>query len=233
MDFVALQISTLAVLSPFLFAVGVLQLLSASSLGGPTLALNLLTVALGGLRLGLDLPPPYSILLTVLLVFLAALTLVADGRLCHRFWKVLSAPQTPVRTRVPVRPKVPKPTSFRAISAPAKAASRPEEAKRVQILSPSAWVLHNDWGDIRVHTVPPAIIERKKGLADSNRNLRITFDADVEPLEDVFRISPNFQILLPPEYIDRLQGSERIQFEILDTPVLSSSPVKRQAVATR
>lgn len=239
MDFVTFQISAIAVLSPVLFAVGVLHLLSASSLGGAAVAFNLLTAMIGGLRFGLDLSPPHSSLLTVLLVFFAALALVADGRLCHRFWKVQSAPpetaRTPVRAKAPVWRTVPKPMSFPAAPArvPPQTASGPEEAKRVQILSPSVWLLHNDWGDIRVYTVPPAIIERKKGLADSDRNLRITYDTEIDPIEDVFRISPNFQILLPPEYVDKFQSSERIQFEILDTPALSSSPVKRQAAGVR
>lgn len=218
MDFVALQISAIAVLSPILFAAGVLHLLSASSLGGPALALNLLTASVGGLRFGLDLPFPYSRLLTVCLVFFAALTLLANGRLCGRFWKALSSPptprQAPVRAKAPTRARasegtrVPKPPPF-------PAASTPEDVKRVQVLSPAAWILHNDWGDIRVYTVPPAIIEKKKGLADSDRPFRITYDEEAQPIEDTFRISHNFQILLSPEYVDKIKSSERIQFEVL------------------
>ena len=236
MNLVALQISAIAVLSPILFAVGALHLFSASSLGGPAVALNLLTATIGGLSFGLDLPFSYSRLLTVCLVFFAALTLVADGRLCHRLWKVLSSPparvKTPMRAKAPVWTGVPKPpqpvapmrsrpTTLFPAHPFARTASRPEEVKRVEILSPSAWVLHNDWGDIRVYTVPPAIIERKKGLADSDRQFRIMYDEEAEPIEDTFRISSNFQILLPPECGDKLKGSERIHFEILDTPAYS------------
>lgn len=219
MNLIALQISAIAVLSPVLFALGVLHLLSASSLGGPAVALNLLTAAIGGLRFGLDLPFSYSRPLTVLLVFFVALTLVADGRLCHRLWKALSSP--PAQTKAPVWTGAPKPRPF---PSPTRTL---EKAKRVEVLSPSAWVLHNDWGDIRVYTVPPAILERKKGLADSDRNFRITYDEEAEPIEDTFRISSNFQILLPPECVDKIKGSERIRFEILDTPVPSLASYSR------
>lgn len=232
MNLLAFQISAIAILSPVLFAVGALHLLSASSLGGPAVALNLLTAAIGGLRFGLDLPFSYSRPLTVCLVFFAALALVADGRLCHRFWKALSSPparaKASVRTKAPMRAKapvwtgVPRPPPFPERPF-ARTASRPEEVKRVEILSPSAWVLHNDWGDIRVYTVPPAILERKKGLADSDRTFRIVYDEEAEPIEDTFRISSNFQILLPPEYVDKLKGSERIHFEVLDAPAYASA----------
>jgi len=236
-DLVVLQIAAIAVLLPVLFAVGALYLLSASGLGGATLLLNLLTASLGGLRFGLNLPPAYSRWLTVCFLFFAALALVANGR---RLWgrfrkKARPAPQTraPRRAKAPVWKGVPKPPPFQAApqGAPLKAPSAQEDVKRVEILSPSAWVLHNDWGDIRVFTVPPAIIERKKGLADTERPFRIIYDEEAEPIEDLFRISPNFQILLPPEHVDRLRESERIRFEILDTQPFSSHSARRQAAA--
>lgn len=211
MDFVSLQIAVIAVLSPILLAAGILHLITASNIGVISgIVLNLLAAVIGGLRFALDLPDPYSGLLTLLFVFFLILALIANGRFCHRFWTTLSSPPVPARAKSP-DPRPAAPVRTFANTVPKK-----DGAKRVQIVSPTTWLLHNDWGDIRVYTVPPAIIEKKNDLPASDRRFRIIYDEDEEAIEDTFTISHNFQILLPPEHLDRLKGKELIRFEIVE-----------------
>ena len=82
MDSVALQIATISVMSPLLFGAGILYLISTANIGIPTIALNLLTTAVGGLRFAGKLPEGYHGIWTVFFLFLFILAYAANIRIC-------------------------------------------------------------------------------------------------------------------------------------------------------
>ena len=215
--FTAFEISAIAVLSPVLLAVGILHLLSAANLGASSLVYNALATGVGALRFNVDLPPPLSGILTLLFAFSLILAIIANARLCRRFWGTLTAPQ-PIRVQPrPARPRVYRPALAQA---PVKAplAGAPTAKKRIQILSSRAWIIHNDWSDMRVFSVPPAIVEKNKQIPASDQQFRIVYGEDQDILEDTFTISQNLQILIPPEFIEKLRTSPLLRFEIVDQP---------------
>ena len=218
--FAAFEISAIAVLSPVLLAVGILHLLSAANLGASSLVCNALATGLGALRFTVDLPPPLSGLLTLLFVFFLILAVTVNARLCRRFLRTLSAPPVRVQPRPP-RPRVYRPALAQTpvkVKAPAGA---PNAKKRIQILSSRAWIIHNDWRDMRAFSVPPAIVEKNKQIPASDQQFRIVYGEDQDILEDTFTISQNLQILIPPEVIEKLRESPLLRFEIVDQPALT------------
>ena len=217
MDQLAFEIAVIAIVSPFLLIAGILYLISATHIGVQAIALNALTVIVGAVRFGLDLPDTFRPVTTVLFGFFLILALVANARIVLRPRSSRSRPRGLPSVSAPAAAPVgaPQPT---AVPPPAGVPSpaRVADAKRVRIIAAKVWLLNNDWCDIRVFTVPPGIIERNKDLLGSTRNFRIVYNEDAEPVEEGFAISQSCEILLPPDLVDKLQSSELIRFEILD-----------------
>ena len=217
MDSLAFTISATAILSPLLIAGGILYLLSTANLVGSAILLNTMAVMTGGLRLGLDLPGYSGGVLTVLLAFFLIFAIAANVRLITRP-RSLRTNRGSGRKRHSKRgkKKLSKPQAVVPVPIPAKQSVATAGTSRIRILSPTSWLLLNEWGDVRVFTVPESIIERNKNLKDSDRKFRIVCDDNREVIEDTFPISPVLQILLPPDFTDILQTSEKIRFEILE-----------------
>lgn len=213
MDSAALQVALVAVLSPILLAAGVLHLLSTAHLGASAVAFNVMAATLGGLRFGWHPAGRTGGMLTVGFALTLILALAANARLCLRFWK--ARPESPPPDQAPT--PTPKPPRAAPVAArtPARPARKKDDSKGVKILSPTAWVLHNVWGDVRVYTVPQTIADQNRSLSGSDRKLRIVFDDDEDPVEGIFKISPALQILLPPEHLERLKEKELVRFEIV------------------
>ena len=211
-DSAALQVALVAVLSPILLAAGVLHLLSTAHLGASAAAFNVLAVALGGMRFAWHPAGRTGGMLTVGFALTLILALAANTRLCVRFWK--ARPEIPPPDGVPA--SAPRRTAPVTSRVPPPPSARKDDSKGVKILSPTAWVLHNMWGDVRVYTIPQAIADQNRSLPGSDRKLRIVFDdEDDDPIEGVFTISPALQILLPPEHLERLKEKELVRFEIV------------------
>lgn len=212
----ALGLSATAVLLPVLLAAGILHLLSAANLGVSTFAFNALAAGLGVVRFSTPTPGPVGGVLTLLFLFFLVLAVVANVRLSRRFWRRLAAPLSarPAPRRSPAPRPAPTPS---VTSSPRKVApGAPNVKKRIQVVSSRAWVLHNDWGEIRVFSVPPAIVEKRKQIPASDQNFRIVYGEDQDILEDTFTVGQNLQILFPPEVVEKLKASPLVRFEILD-----------------
>ena len=216
MDSSAFTISATAILSPFLIAGGILYLLSTAHLAGSAVFLNTMAVITGGLRLGLDLPGYSGGFLTVLLAFFLIFAIAANVRLITRprSLRPTSGSGSKIRSKRGKK-KVSKPQVVVPVPIPAKQSLPTGGTSRIRVLSPTSWLVLNEWGDVRVFTVPESLIERNKKLKDSDRKFRIVCDDNREVIEDTFSISPFLQILLPPDFTDILQTSEKIRFEIL------------------
>lgn len=209
MDFAALEVALLAVLSPILLAVGILHILSTAHLGASALAFNGLAVVVGTLRFAWNPTGNAGGLITVCLCLFVTLALAANVRAFQAFR----------RSGLRLPSLVPGP-SGETKAPPATDAIRPQtsraaEGKDLRILSPTSWVLRNAWGDIRVYTVPQGIADQNHSLPSSDRKLRITYSEDEDPLEGIYTISPALQILLPPEHLERLKEKELVRFEIV------------------
>ena len=209
MESIALEIAVIAILSPILLAAAILYLLSTANLSISAISLNLLTVTMGGLRFGIDLPGYYNGIVTVLFAFFLILAIVANTRLVFQ----TSGSKVPKRAAVRKRSSKPQPVPHVPTAEPS--IPKPDE-KNIRILTSTSWLVRNEWGDIRVYTVPEAVIEGDETLPGSDKKFRIVYEEGAEPVEDTFTISQNLQILLPPDLIDRFQTCELIRFEILD-----------------
>lgn len=214
MNDLALQIAFVAVLSPILLVAGILHLISTAHIGASAVALNVLAAALGGLRFVWNPPEHSGRMLTVLFAVFLVLALAANVRLCARFRAARSRRPPPPEPAPPPPPasqvrRIPPPPS------PSRPASRSKDPKGVKVLSPTSWLLHNLWGDIRVYTVPPAIADQNPGLPTSDRRFRITYDEDEPPIDGIFTVSSSLQILLPPEHQERLKDKELVRFEMV------------------
>ena len=212
MDFLSFQIAVISVLSPVLLGGGILFLISTAQITTPAIALNLLAASMAGLRFAVDLPENVKGLLTVFFGFFLILALAANARAIALFLTKTPKLEPEVRTRssVPkgeaaVQPKVPGPSVMKG-----------DESKRVRVLSPTCWLLNNEWCDIRVFKLPTAIAEKNSELMSSARQFRIAYDEEAEPVEESFAISQNLEILLPGDIVNRLQTRELIRFEILN-----------------
>ncbi len=205
----AFQIALIAVLSPILLIAGILHLISTAHIGASAVALNALAVALGGLRFVWNPPGHSGKMLTVFFAVFLVLALAANARLCLRFRAARSRPPAPDRE--------PPPTPRRAPPArvPPGPSPRRDDSKHIKVLSPTSWLLHNLWGDVRVYTVPSAIADQNPGLPISDRRFQITYEEDEPPIDGVFTISSTLQILLPPEHLERLKDKELVRFEIV------------------
>ncbi len=209
----AFQIALIAVLSPILLAAGILHLLSTTQLGASAVAFNLLAATLGGLRFAWHPAGRTGGMVTVCFALFLILALAANARLCVRFWK--ARPETPPPDRAPASTPRPHRTAPVTSRVPPPPAPRKDDSKGVKILSPTAWVLHNLWGDVRLYTVPQGIADQNSSLAGTDRKLRIIFDEDEDPIEGIFTVSPALQILLPSEHLEKLREKELVRFEIV------------------
>lgn len=205
----AFQIAFIAVLSPILLIAGILHLISTAHIGASAVVLNALAATLGGLRFVWNPPGHAGGVLTVFFVLFLALALAANARLCIRLRAARSRPPAPDREKTPAPRRAPP------ARVPPGPAPRRDDPKGVKILSPTAWLLHNLWGDIRVYTVPSAIADQNPGLPTSDRRFRITYEEDEPPIDGVFTISSSLQILLPPDHMERLKDKELVRFEIV------------------
>ncbi|OGG43277.1 MAG: hypothetical protein A3F84_12905 [Candidatus Handelsmanbacteria bacterium RIFCSPLOWO2_12_FULL_64_10] len=98
MDYVALQVAVIAVLSPVLLPVRILYLLSTSHIQLTATLLNLMTVIVGALRFTPILPPSHHGFLTFLFVFFLILALVADAQWGRKFLtSKIKAKKAPIR----------------------------------------------------------------------------------------------------------------------------------------
>lgn len=205
----AFEISLIAVLSPVLLIAGVLHLISTAHIGASALALNALATVLGGLRFVWNPPAHSGKMLTVLFAVLLVLALTANARLCLRFRASRSRPPAPDQTSSQA-PRAAPPARV-----PPEPPPRRDDSKRIRILSPTSWMLHNLWGDVRVFIVPPAIADQNPGLPLSDRRFQITYEEDEPPIDGVFTVSSTLQILLPAEHLERLKDKELVRFEIV------------------
>lgn len=218
-DLDALGLSTAAVLLPVLLAGGILHLLSAANLGGSLLALNGLAAGFGVLRFTVAPPGPAGGMLSLFFVLFLVLAGVANVRIVHRFWTHLTGPLPSLTRPEPRRSSAPpRPISAPSTAPPAKRLppGAPNVKKRIVVVSPLAWVLHNDWGDIRVFSVPPAIVQKNKHIPASEQQFRIVYGEEQDILEDTFTVSQNLQILFPPDVLEKLRASPLVRFEIVD-----------------
>jgi hypothetical protein len=199
----AFEIALIAVLSPVLLIAGILHLISTAHVGASAVALNALAAALGGLRFVWNPPGHSGKMLTVFFAVFLVLALTANARLCLRFRAARSRPPAPDGEPSPASRRVPPPPPRR------------DDSKHIKVLSPTSWLLHNLWGDVRVFTVPPAIADQNPGLPLSDRRFQITYEEDEPPIDGVFTISSTLQILLPPEHLERLKDKELVRFEIV------------------
>ena len=218
MDYVAIQIATISVMSPLLLGAGILYLISTANIGIPTIALNLMATAVGGLRFAGELPECYHGIWTVFFLFFMVLAYAANIRICIpirsslvKIWKSSRVKESTI-SQVPNKKssqdsKKPKNLEFKITP---KANADP-----VQILSPTSWSVNNKWGDIKVFTAPQDIIEKNQDLLSSPARFRIIYDEELQPIEDVIQISKNSQIMLPPNHTEKLKGCDLIRFEIL------------------
>lgn len=209
MNDLALQIAFVAVLSPILLVAGILHLISTAHVGASAVALNVLAAALGGLRFVWNPPEHSGRMLTVFFAVFLVLALAANVRLCARFRAARPRPPAPDREKPPAPRRAPP------ARIPPGTTPRREDPKGVKVLSPTSWLLHNVWGDIRVYTVPPAIADQNPGLPTSDRRFRITYDEDEPPIDGIFTVSSSLQILLPPEHQERLKDKELVRFEMV------------------
>ncbi len=186
MDFVTLQLATTAVLSPVLFGLCVLYIISTSHIQLTAILLNLLTVITGTLRLTLTLPPSYRGFLTLLFIFFLILAVVADVQWGRKFF----ASKAKEKKKTPVR--------------------------RVKIESQNAWVVYKNAGEKRAYRVPKLFLDKHSDYLWSDLKFRITCDDGAEPIERECTINEKFYILLPEDLLTRLQKSKVIHFEILE-----------------
>lgn len=205
----AFQIALIAVLSPILLAAGILHLISTAHLSASAAAFNLMAVALGGLRFAWNPPGHFGGILTALFAVFLILALAANTRLCIRFWTARSKTPAPDRAEATEARRAPlTPSSSRPI--PGR-----KDPKGVKILSPTAWLVRNTWGDTRLYAVPPSIAEQNPGLPSSDRQFRILYDEEEPPIQGIFTVSSSLQILLPPEHLEKLKENDLIRFEIV------------------
>ncbi len=205
----AFQIALIAVLSPILLVAGILHLISTAHVGASAVALNALAATLGGLRFVWNPPGHAGKVLTVFFAVLLVLALTANARLCIRLRAARSRPPAPDGEKPPVPRRAPP------AHVPPGPVPRRDDPKGVKILSPTTWLLHDLWGDVRVYTVPSAIADQNPGLPTSDRRFRITYEEDEPPIDGVFTVSSSLQILLPPEHLERLKDKELVRFEIV------------------
>ncbi|MSS72713.1 MAG: hypothetical protein EXS64_14665 [Candidatus Latescibacteria bacterium] len=203
----AFQIALIAVLSPILLAAGILQLISTAQLGATAVAFNLMAVVAGGLRFAWNPPGPLWVILTAFFAVCLILALAADTRLCIRFSRSKTPTPDPAGAsearRAPLTPS------------PARPVPGPRDPKGVKILSPTAWLIRNTWGDTRLFAIPPSIAAQNPNLPNSDRRFRILYDEEEPPIQGIFTASSSLQILLPPEHLEKLRENDLIRFEIV------------------
>lgn len=90
-------------------------------------------------------------------------------------------------------------------------------ARRIEVESHNAWVVNKPADEEMVYRIPGVFLKNHPEYLGSDLQFRITCESSVDPFGGSFAVDGNANIAIPPNILPKLNESQMIRFEIIDS----------------